>query len=280
MKPGKEELIQASALIREAKIPPVPETVLKLQALLSEGDEAVDMDAVIELVMSNVALSGSVMNLVNRGGTNIGSIATAVVYLGLKRLKNVILAAALSEAIRPQTDFQRDFWEDSLACATACERFSTAKVVGFPEHAYMLGLFNDCGAMLLEQKDKRFAQIYKHAHAAPKSVLEIERKVFGTTHVAVSYVLTKYWALPQEVQMGVYYSHFERHDRLNASDGVISQISILKICNHLISQTLDPEVVIREDGEHFLERSIRNLEIDSQDLEDFVEIINSALQPK
>ena len=278
MKPSKEELAVASAILKEMKVPQMPQAVLTFQALLNE--EEPDINAVAETIASDIALSGSVMQLVNRGGRKINSIHGAVVYLGLDKLKTIVLTAALREAMQPETDFQLEFWESALACASGSQAFSVSNVRAFPENSYMLGLFHDAGALLLEKKDKRYPEIYKRSHSATESVLELERRFFRTTHVALSYALARLLALPSEVQQAIYYSHVPEHSAYHLDDEVNALISTIKICRHEIGRLLYPEIEIRREGSDSFLHAVEELSIDNGELQDFTDELDMLLQPE
>lgn len=85
------------------------------------GSPEPDIDRIAEIISTDIVLSGNVLKLVNSAsyglGCKISSIPQAVVILGLSTMKNVVLSAALREAVGDETVFHSYFWDRANAVA-------------------------------------------------------------------------------------------------------------------------------------------------------------------
>ena len=159
--------------------------------------------SVQRLGVGSIKLSGMLLKQVNSAAyglkSKVNSISQAVVILGLKSLKNVLLASALREALGDQSEFDSDFWKQANATAVVSEALSQAVFGVSSEDAFLAGLFQDAGVLICEKKHARYNEVYRHSHSIISSILDFDRKILKTTHMAVSYLLAKQWELPDHI---------------------------------------------------------------------------------
>ncbi|HIJ24017.1 MAG: HDOD domain-containing protein [Gammaproteobacteria bacterium] len=267
----QSDIQTAKALIKSINLPRVPESLTQLQSELQK--EEIDVDKVAEVISTDINLSGTVLKIVNSAQFGlqhkITSIRQATVALGLNVIKNTVLAAALRNTFAPDTDFQSDFWDRANACAQANESLSHSVDGIRADDAFIAGLFQDAGALVCEKIHPRYPEVFQHAHSAITKILEIDRKMFKTTHVALSYVLAKDWNIPDHVCNVIANSHVLHCDRDNADIAKERALNaMLKTCNFFVGTTLHPELKVQNEGISAFEASLDELMVDEEVIED------------
>ena len=281
MHPSKQDLVAAHSAIQSTPLPKMPEAVLNFQAEKNAAEP--DIDRIARIISTDIVLSGNVLKLVNSAsyglGTKISSIPQAVVILGLSTMKNVILSAALREAVGGdgETDFHGYFWDRANAVARTAGHLAESVVGVSEDDAYTTGLFQDAGALICEKLDRRYPQLYIHAHSSINSVLSADKKMFGTTHAAISYLLAKQWEVPDLVCSAIWHSHAIDCEILE-DESLRALIAVNKISNHLVGVSLHPEIAIKQESVNALENAVSELVIDQEMMEDLSNEIPSMFK--
>ena len=279
--PSERELVNAQWLIDSIQFPAVPEAVTALQKEVAKSEP--DADYITEIISGDIKLSGMLLKQVNSAAyglsNKVNSIAQAVVILGLKSLKNVLLASALREALGDQSEFDSDFWKQANATAVVSEALSQAVFGVSSEDAFLAGLFQDAGVLICEKKHARYNEVYRHSHSIIASILDFDRKILKTTHMAVSYLLTKQWELPERICDAILLSHNIDYAEQDGSvdTNIQALVSILKVSNHLVGRVIYPTIDIKSEGELANKLALEELMIDEDILEDVTQIAEYAV---
>ncbi len=269
--PDDAEIAAAKKAITAAKLPRMPEAVMELQ--LESRKEEPDMTKVAEIISADISLSGTVLKIVNSAQFGlkhkISSIKQGVNILGLSMIKNVVLVAALRNTFVPETEFQSAFWDRATACARAAETLSYSIEGVDSDEAYAAGLFQDAGALVCEQIHPRYPELFQHAHSAVSKILEIDRKMFKTTHVVIGYLLAQDWNLPDAVCNVILNTHVVQCDNSDpAMSNTRALTAIIKSCNFFVGETLHPQIEIKPEGMATLDSSLSELMADEELVDD------------
>ena len=180
------------------ELPPLPVVVQKLLKTLQ--DENSSADDVMKVLSSDQALASKVLKLVNSSFYGLsGQVSTpsrAVVILGFAAVRN--LAVGLSAARLMNSagrGHMMDFWDHSVAAASACQIL--AHKVGYPdpEEAFIAGLLHDIGLVVLEIAAP--GELAEAMAGGPDVQLASEEKLLGLTHARAGGMLLKHWKLPK-----------------------------------------------------------------------------------
>ena len=224
-----------------------------------------------EIISTDLSLSGMVLKLVNSAafsrGNDITSIQQGITLLGLQSVNSYVLAAALRNVFQPETEFQSAFFERANASARAAQSISKSIDEISSSDAYTAGLFHDAGALICEMLDKRYPQLYQHAHSAVYKVLEVDRQMYGTSHPVIGYLMAKHWKLPEHICSAILHSHADSAVAYKDSR-VKDLVAILKITDQMVGRTLYPDITIKQEGREAFEQSINELLIDEGTLDD------------
>ncbi len=175
-------------------------------------DPRITAHQLAEVVARDQSLVTSVLRIVNSAyygfHWRISSVSQAVVLLGFRTIRNLVLAAAVMKGYGGHArvaGFERIVhWRHSIACATAAAILAATWKLGTPGEAFLAGLVHDIGRVILDQHfPEEFAESLARLRRGDASMLEVEEDVFGLTHAAVGAHVARKWKLPDSVITGI-----------------------------------------------------------------------------
>ncbi len=142
----------------------------------------------------------------------IHSIEHAVRLMGLRKLKDAIVRAALRKALdegMPDFQYLSEFSHIvGTGAAVVAAHFDTVD----PSDAYMAGLFHESGCIFLMQRFPDYAQFHEENRMRPLSLPAMEKEKYGASHPAIGFLLAKHWKLPEDVCQAIYCHHIPTKD--------------------------------------------------------------------
>jgi putative nucleotidyltransferase with HDIG domain len=165
------------------------------------------------LIRQDPALTQRVLHTANspfyRGRAETLTIGDAIVRLGLRQLRNVIIAAATGELCRAEDHSAQALWDHSLATAMACQTLADELRLGRTEEAFVAGMLHDVGKMvILMQHPEAYHCVCEEAAAAGRHVHEVENERFEFfTHTSVGGLVVRKWNLSDTLAEAVRYHH-------------------------------------------------------------------------
>jgi HD-like signal output (HDOD) protein len=229
----------AQALLKKFKdMKTLPHVAIRLTKLLS--DEKSTMQEFERLIKMDPTLVLRLLRVVNSPyygvREKIDSISRAVVFVGMKSLRNMIVTTALREV------FQRSSYEDIfsrahlwLHCATVsiCSQMISERIFRQAgDDVYLCGILHDIGMIVEDQvAQDLFLETCKAYTPDTKAFTEYEREVIGADHCEIGYLLACDWKLPGGVREGIKNHH-------NTEEGISpsSIAGIVQIADCMVSK--------------------------------------------
>lgn len=193
-------------------LPVLPRTYMALRQKLAEPDAAIR--DVVNIVEQDVAISAKVLQLVNSAffglPREVSSVKTAVGFLGIDTLQNLVLSAGVFSSF------------DQLAKLPgfSCEELQahsqlTAKIAGqIPASAHVrgiavvAGMLHDVGKLVLATRaPEHFKRALKGAETEGRPLHAVETELMGVSHAEVGAYLLGIWGLPSPVVAAVAHHH-------------------------------------------------------------------------
>jgi HD-like signal output (HDOD) protein len=212
-KPDSSQLI-AKAIGSLGDLATLPEvTVRIIQIVENPRSTARDLHDVIK---SDAALSSRILKVVNSAfyglPGQIASIDRAIVLLGLSAVKNVAIAASMSNMFNGKQTIAgfngMAAWKHSLAVGVGCRLLSRAQGKPAVEESFLAGLIHDLG--LLVERQVFAAQlgevITRHAKTGG-DFCAIENELIGADHQAFGMALATKWRFPATLCTAIGYHH-------------------------------------------------------------------------
>lgn len=217
-------------------LPSVPRAFAELRNALADPETS--LDRVVKIVEQDVAISAKVLQLVNSaffGVTReVSDIRTAVSYLGISILQNLVLSLEAFRCFHPNkpiTGFSLEqFHEHSqLAAKVAGAAPGKSKLGGVVVGAALL---HDIGKLVIaERAPEHLARAIQGSQQEKKPLYAIEEELIGVSHAEVGAYLLSLWGLPYPlVEAVAHHHHPERvpHDK----QGVIPVVYLSNLLAH------------------------------------------------
>lgn len=186
------------------KLPTMPLVATQMMELINAPETSAA--ALAKVVSKDPAVSARVLKIANSSFYSMSrlvtSLSTAVVILGERTLKNLVLAASMRGMNESFGEIEQLLWEDSMVCALGARYLARKLGVADPEEAFMGGLFRHIGLVVLNnQEDKAAAFIIESMKSGNQSMAKQERELFGATHAEVGAAVLEHWKLSEVLSL-------------------------------------------------------------------------------
>ena len=214
-------------------LPPFSITVAKALSLLQNPQ--VEVDSVAEVIRYDQSVAGNLLRLCNSSYIGlrrpITNIREAVVFVGLKHLKKILLitgARPYFEARKPGYEMRiGELWRHALAVSVISEQ--VMGMVGEADHdsVFLASLFHDIGKLVLSEFVAREYYTVTSSLTGRNSFLEAERMILGIDHARAGARILSLWRFPEEIVTAV----GKHHDPWREGDALMD--SIVRISDSL-----------------------------------------------
>jgi len=194
------------------ELPSLPRVYEALTRALANPD--VLLGDIAKIVEQDVAISAKILQLVNSAffglAQPITTIRSAVSYLGINTLKNLVLSVEVFRAFQPDKRLSGFSLEALQSHAQFTARIASRLPV--PKHladvAVLAGLLHDVGKLILAWKlPERLAQVLAGTRAEQRPMFRAEEELGGPTHAEIGAYLLGLWGLPYAIVEAVALHH-------------------------------------------------------------------------
>ena len=193
-------------------LPSVPRAFSELRDALADPETSIDR--IVKIVEQDVAISAKVLQLVNSaffGVTReVADLRTAVSYLGISILQNLVLSLEAFRCFQPRKPILgfslEQFHEHSqLAAKIAGAVPGKSKAGGVAVGAALL---HDIGKLVIaERAPEHLARAIEGAQVEKRPLYAVEEELIGVSHAEVGAYLLSLWGLPYPLVEAVAYHH-------------------------------------------------------------------------
>ncbi|MBL8020324.1 MAG: HDOD domain-containing protein [Leptospirales bacterium] len=194
------------------KLPAMPGVVQKILVLANDPDA--DIQKLSEEISKDAAITAGVIRLSNsayyRPQRPVRSVQEAVMTLGLRTVKNIVLITASKGILAiPLEGYKmdaKDVWDHSLIVAELADRICKMRRTRVPpDVAFTAGILHDIGKIVLAQYFKKaYRQVAAEIDKNPEvSFSQIERSILGYDHAEIGGKLLSIWQFPPELSEAV-----------------------------------------------------------------------------
>lgn len=182
------------------RLPAFPQIVLNILSVLD--DENSSISVLINHLQRDPVIAGRVLAAANNSSQyaqrNMGGIATAVSFIGMRRVREIVLTTSLVDFSR-QTSSSLFFLEHCLAVGIATQEL--AKEISLnPDRALIAGLLHDIGKLwMCHLYAEENQEVITHLNRHLQPLCEVEQAIFGMDHCKIGAVIAQYWGLPEDI---------------------------------------------------------------------------------
>ena len=220
-------------LLKTISIPPRPAVLIDLQEEFKKDEP--DLKKIAHLVGKDVGLSAAVLKVMNSSlfamRTKVGSINQAVQLLGAKNITNIVTGLLLRNSLDLSLPGLESFWNSAERVASI-NAYLCSVLRGAPkEEAYSLGLFRNCGMLLLMRRYDDYQQILKVVATEDAVLHDLEFARYRTDHMAVGRLTAMSWGLSVAICQAIQHHHslhlIEERDRLEQKAKFLIAVNFL-----------------------------------------------------
>jgi HD-like signal output (HDOD) protein len=197
------------------QLPPYPGIIAEVERELAKTEPS---PARIAAILSrDPALCASILRVANSAAqaarSEAATVAQAIVRLGLRQVRRVVLTAALVQRWPAQKGVdQRTFWNHSLAVALLGQELCRYTAVAIPtdvkEAIFTAGVLHDLGGMVLARAfPNQCAELNELRLQTGKSAVALELAHWGIDHGEVGGIVACRWHLPDALRDSVAFHH-------------------------------------------------------------------------
>ena len=185
-------------------LPTMPLVAAQMMHLINNPETSAA--ALAKVVSKDPAVAARVLKIANSSfysmSRQVTSLSTAIVILGERTLKGLVLAASMRGMNQSFGKIEQMLWEDSMVCALGSKYLARKLGLADPEEAFMAGLFRHIGLVVLNtQEDKASDFIVKLMGSGISNIATQELEMFGATHAEIGAAVLEHWKLSEALSL-------------------------------------------------------------------------------
>jgi putative nucleotidyltransferase with HDIG domain len=222
----------------------LPHIAIRLTRLIADDNSTMqDFETTIKMDPTMVLRLLRVANSPYFGlRQKVNSISRAVVIIGINNLRNITVTDSLKNIFKetqPNAAFSRNLLWLHCAAVAICSQMIMERIFGQNgEDAFLCGILHDIGMIVEDQTahDLFIKACESHGDNSP-SITFCEKKIIGTDHCEIGYLLAKDWQLPAEICEGIQ-QHHQNLDQVSPS----SMTGVIQIAEYIVSRLNYPAI--------------------------------------
>jgi HD-like signal output (HDOD) protein len=192
-------------LAEPGALPALPAALVSLQSGLY--DLNIDVDQLCRGLECDPALVSEILKTINSPlfgvPKKIESVKNAVMLLGLRRVRAIVLSQSLRKSLATYNSPGFDafhWWDRSILMAVTATSLCKRVSPGAAEEAYLAGLMAELGVLVLARFEPEYeALLRQYAHAACRDLHRAEGQELGVDHALLAADIFRLWEMPDEV---------------------------------------------------------------------------------
>ncbi len=206
VKPGKS---WAEIIAWVKDLPPLPKVAAQALVMVENPDTA--LNDLVKLLGNDTALAAQVLKIANSSmfscQREVTTLNQAIMLIGLKSLKSIVVAATLKQLNRKFGKFEQMFWENSTSTAFAALSIGKMLRKDYADELFLMGLLHDLGKLVLikEIPDKYVEVVNKTAQGLDYNT--VEQDTLGFAHPLIGALVAKKWNFSPVVCQVILHHH-------------------------------------------------------------------------
>ncbi len=206
-------MLKIDSIINSPDLPSLPTVAVELLKLLRDPD--CEVKDIIKLVNTDPAMSVRILKAANSSyfgfSSHVTSITRAVPLLGTTVVTSLALSFSLADdsmTSGPLGEHYRDYWQQSIVQASACEILGREFQAGLDSEYFLAGLLMDIGRLaILKTSPREYYPVLSAAQQQKLNLCDVELDMLGITHAEITSLMMSMWNLPREFIAGAKLHH-------------------------------------------------------------------------
>lgn len=207
-----DRLYDIESLLEEVvTLPSMPTTLARISQMIE--DPECSMQQVSQIIAADPSIAMKCMRIVNSAyyglGNEVNTLEHAVVLLGAKVIKNLVLTATVFDRMSGSAG---RFLRHSAACGLAMRCLAEVgplqRFIAFSEEAFIYGLLHDIGQVILEEFiPEECAEVTARMREEKLPRYRAERAIIGVDHAELGGRLAEQWKLQPPMVNAIGHHH-------------------------------------------------------------------------
>lgn len=206
------------------ELPPMPQTIFKVQEILANPDSS--FKDLADILETDQAMAVKVLKIANSShyglSGKVSSIQQASVLIGYKDLGDLLAMAGASGLLGNTLEGYGleagDLWKHSMGVAFGSKIIAAKAEPAMANDAFTAGLLHDTGKLILDKYVLQRGAIFEEFLAdGTESFLTAERQILGFDHSEIASEACAIWKVPDVLVKAIKYHHYPSksdHDKL------------------------------------------------------------------
>lgn len=204
--------IRDSVVSSIESLPPLKENLIVLESMIHGGH--FDMNSIADQVGTDPGLTMDILKIVNSGAyvlnTRIEDIHSALKFLGLRELYNLLLTLSIRSVLSVEDRELKKFWHHSYKSAFyACRIAEELRIkVAHTDSIYTAALLHDVGKFpILAIFDDANDVLFDYCSRFRIFLSDIEDALTGIRHSETGFLMAEKWNLPDSLKLVMRFHH-------------------------------------------------------------------------
>lgn len=192
-------------------LPPMPHVASRAISMVENPDTTAT--ELTDLFSTDAALAARVLKIANSAmfsrQREITTLNQAIMVIGFKALKGIIVAATLRQISKSFGKLERLIWENSMCSAMSATALAKRLKKRYVEEIFLLGLLHSLGQIVLlfqPQTAKDYKTVADTIEKEGIDYVTAENKIFGFAHPLLGALVAKKWNFsPETCQVILHY---------------------------------------------------------------------------
>lgn len=208
---SSRELLE-SIILTTVDVPSLPPMARKVLQIISNDRSS--MTELQELIYKDHSFATRVLRIANSSfygrRQSVDTIADAVLLIGFKTLKSLVLGASMRDLHRRFGPVEKSLWQHSLCVSITASLIARETAAAPPEEALVAGLVHDVGKTILNNSvADYYVRIVERAAQSGIPSVDAEREAFGFSHCDVGGYIARKWLFPADLVCAIEHHHAE-----------------------------------------------------------------------
>jgi HD-like signal output (HDOD) protein len=184
-------------------LPPMPQVASQAISMVEDPDTTAQN--LTDILSKDAALAARVLKISNSAmfsrQREIKTLNQAVMVIGFKALKGIIVAATLRQLNKRFGKTEQLVWENSMVTAMCATQIARELKKRYVEEIFLLGLLHNLGQIVfLAQSDTapQFKEVLQHINAKDVDYATAESAIYGFAHPLIGALVSKKWNFSAE----------------------------------------------------------------------------------
>ncbi|HRX15480.1 MAG TPA: HDOD domain-containing protein [Spirochaetota bacterium] len=216
-------------------LPSMPEVVTRIINMVN--DPNVDFKLVAEEISRDQAITTNILKIANSAyfskGKEIASVEKALVTLGMKEVKDIVVVAATKQVLdKPVIGYdlaKGELWKHNVAVAMLAKKIAIdKKKKNLADLVFTGGIIHDVGKTVLAiYVASTFKDLIQSTVDNQITFAQAEQLLLGFDHQEIGQIILKKWQFPESLQNIVRY----HHDADDAPQSDMEAVAIVHVAN-------------------------------------------------